>query len=77
MQGSVLERARESVGWPQMNKDITQLIENCNTCIMISRTKHYILIALYLPQERWGVVGTDLFEYKGKDFYLLIISQGG
>ena len=38
--GKCIERARGSVWWPQMNKDITEWVENSNTFIMNSRTKH-------------------------------------
>ena len=49
--GKCKERARKSVWWPQINKDITEWIKNCNICIMNSRTKHYPLITSDLPKE--------------------------
>ena len=49
--GKCIERARGSVWWPQMNKDITEWVENCNTCIMNSQIKHYPLRRSDLPEE--------------------------
>ena len=55
-----------------MNKDIIEWVENCNTCIVNSRIKHYPLRTSELPEEPWSVVGADLFEYKGKDYLLVV-----
>ena len=39
---------------------------------MNSRIKHYPLRTSELPEEPWSVVGADLFEYKGKDYLLVV-----
>jgi len=56
-----------------MNSDIDQLVSECTTC----QEHHYKqtkepLITTELPSQPWEKVGTDIFHYEGKDYFLVI-----
>ena len=67
-------RARASVFWPNMNKDIAQMVNSCEKCqvnagaqandysVNFSKSAHF-------PMHR---IGTDLFEYNGKQFIIMV-----
>ena len=43
--GKCIEKTRESLWRPQINKDVTEwILQNCSTCIINSENKHYPLI---------------------------------
>lgn len=67
-------RARQSVYWPNINNDITQLVNTCAICqthagpqpnnysLSIQEDSHY-------PMQR---IGTDLFQWKGNDYLIVV-----
>ena len=67
-------RARQSVYWPNINADITQMVNTCAICqthagpqpnsysLSIQDDSHY-------PMQR---IGTDLFQWKGNDYLIVI-----
>ena len=67
-------RARQSVFWPSMNEDITQMVQSCDICathagpqkasysMSIQDDSHY-------PMQR---VGTDLFHWNGSDYLIVV-----
>lgn len=66
-------RARESVYWPGLNKDIETLISECETCQKHrSKQTKEPMIAMELPTAPWQKVGMDLFNFKGKDYLVVI-----
>lgn len=58
-------RAKETVWWPNINKHIEDLIQNCEICLKNRDDRSEPLISSKTPQRPWEVVGTDLFEIKG------------
>lgn len=66
-------RARDTVYWPGINKDIENMIGRCETCqkFQCKQAREPMLIP-DLPTEPWKKVGTDLFHYNGKDYLLVI-----
>ena len=50
-------RARESVWWPTMRRDIEEFVERCNPCIKNRRVKHYPLQTTELQEGSWQTVG--------------------
>ena len=60
------ERAKRSVWWPGLSKQLEDLIQNCNVCIKERSNKAEPLIQSVLPDRPWQKIGTDLFELKGK-----------
>lgn len=66
-------RAREAVYWPDINKDIEEMIQKCETCLRhhYKQTKEPMLIA-DLPTAPWQKVATDLFHLHGEEYLLVI-----
>lgn len=67
-----IKRAKDSVWWPDMQKEIRAYVENCNECIMHRRMGHLPLKNSYLPEKPWESIATDLFEFKNRDYLLTI-----
>ena len=66
------ERARQSVWWPGMSKQLQEVVLNCRTCCQYRTQKAEPLLPSSLPTLPWQKVGCDLFQWKGL-MYLLII----
>ena len=66
------QRAQSSVWWPGMFKQITGYVQQCAKCCQENRPKKQPLLCTPLPDYPWQVVGTDLFELKGKRYLLII-----
>lgn len=66
-------RARESVFWPGINKDIETLVSNCEAC-QKHRTKQSKepMVLAEVPTAPWHKVGMDLFHLKGKDYLVVM-----
>lgn len=66
-------RARESVFWPGINKDIETLISECETCQKHrSKQNKEPMVVAELPTAPWHKVGIDLFHIRGKDYLVII-----
>ena len=65
-------RASQSVWWPRMSKEIENLVRNCTTCCKTQVQFAEPLITTNSPKLPWQRVGTDLFEYKGTQYVLVI-----
>ena len=65
-------RASQSVWWPGMSKEIENLVRNCTTCCKTQVQFAEPLITTKFPKLPWQRVGTDLFEYKGTQYVLVI-----
>ena len=62
-----LRRAREVVYWPSMNQEITDYIEQCDTCNLYA--SH--------PQRGWQKVGCDIFTLDEKDYLCTVDYYSG
>ena len=59
-------RARSSVYWRGIDKDIEKLIQGCSVCLEFSRSEQKeSMIGHTVPSGPWQEVGTDLFELDG------------
>ena len=65
-------RARCSVWWPEISKQIDKVIQDCQTCSQNFPNRSEPLIPTQLPERPWQKVGSDLFEIKGKSYLLVI-----
>ena len=65
-------RARTSVWWSGISKQINEMIQNCKTCCQNFQIQSEPMIPTTLPQRPWEKIGTDLFELKGKSYLLLV-----
>ncbi|KAK3910176.1 hypothetical protein KUF71_004050 [Frankliniella fusca] len=65
-------RARQSVYWPGMSKDITILTKKCRTCERHSaKNRHEPLIPHDIPSLRFQKIGIDILELNSK-CYLVV-----
>ena len=67
-------RARETVYWPGMNSDISQMIDNCTVCLQFKPLQvKEPLIPHEVPNRPWQRVGADLCTFDGKEY--LVVSD--
>ena len=66
------DRARSSVWWPRMSKQIEEFVRNCTTCAKDQKNCAEPLMTTPFPSRPWQRIATDLFELR-KDDYLLVI----
>lgn len=66
------ERARQSVWWPGVSKELEELVRNCPDCCKAQKQRAQPLTPSPLPDLPWQKVATDLFEWK-KDTFLVIV----
>ena len=68
-----LSRARKTVYWPGITKDITDIISNCNNCLTYHNKLQKQPMTIHpIPSLPWQKVGSDLFEYLGKSYIVMI-----
>ena len=65
-------RAKTSVWWPGISKQISDAIKRCSICVRESSHRREPLIPSKLPDYPWQKIGTNLF-YLKKSNYILII----
>ena len=66
------ERARLSMWWPGMSKQIQEMIQNCDICNKNKPQRSEPLITSPLPELSWQKLATDIFTWKGSNFLLVI-----
>lgn len=66
------ERARQSVWWPGLSKQLEELVKSCPECVKVQKQRAQPLVTSTFPDSPWQKVATDLFEWK-KENYLLIV----
>jgi len=65
-------RSRQSIYWPGINNDITEMISNCETCLTYrSAQQKETLLPHDIPSNPWFKVGTDLFFFKNKNYLIV------
>ena len=67
------ERAKASVWWPGLSKQLEEVVNRCHTCIkqrvVTQQSQRSLPIFLTKP---WQKLATDLFELKGQPFLLVV-----
>ena len=67
------QRARQAVYWPNMNKQIEELVQKCSTCQKHRNTQQKeTLISHDIPSHVFEKVGADLFTLDNKDYLLIV-----
>ena len=66
------ERAKLSVWWPGLSRQLEELVNNCLVCRKFTNQRSEPLMPSALPDLPWQKVGTDLFELKGKPHLLIV-----
>ena len=65
-------RAKSSVWWPSLYKQLTDFVHNCPECARAARPKKEPLLPTPLPDYPWQQLATDLFTLKGKNYLVLV-----
>ena len=56
------ERARQSIWWPGLSKQLEELVKCCSECCKAQAQRSEPRFPTILPELPWQKVGTDLFE---------------
>ena len=71
-------RARSSMFWPNINKDIEELCQNCATCLKFSSRQQAEPIGRVQEfSEAWQGLATDIFEFNGHSYLILVCRFSG
>ena len=70
--GKCRERARQSVWWPGLAKQLEELVKSCPECYRVQKQRKQPLISSVFPELPWQKVATDLFEWKHKNYLLIV-----
>ena len=65
-------RARNSVWWPGISKDLETEVKKCTACCKAQMQVTEPLIPTQFPQLPWQRVGTDLFEHNASNYVLVV-----
>ena len=64
--------ARSCVWWPGLSKDIATLVEQCAACEKYRRDHPQPLIPTPTPEFAWQRLASDLFEWQGLNYLLIV-----
>ena len=66
-------RARQSICWPGMSKQIQECIRKCETCArLLSSKPKEPMLSYDIPESPWEMLGADLFDYGGKKYIVIV-----
>ena len=65
-------RAKQSMWWPGLNKQLERIVNNCPTCCRERIQRAEPLMPTGFPDLPWQKVASDLFAWNGA-YYLLVI----
>ena len=65
-------RAKSSIWWPGLSKQLTAYIHACPVCARTARPRKEPLIPTTLPEYPWQQVATDLFTLNGSDYLVIV-----
>ena len=66
------ERAKQSVWWPGMSKQIQDMIECCRICNEHKKNHIELLIPTPFPDRPWQTIGLDFFKLKSVDYLIVV-----
>jgi len=66
------ERAKTSIWWPGVSRDVETFVNNCSKCAAFRPNHTEPLIPSQLPERPWQNVGTDLFFYNNSNYLLVV-----
>ena len=66
-------RAKQAVYWPNITSDIKQIVSQCNICQTHQKIQRKeTLLPHDIAQYPWQKLGSDIFEYKGQKYVLIV-----
>lgn len=64
-------RARNIMFWPGMNKQIEEMVTNCDICqTHRSSNQKEPMLPREIPENPWQIVGTDLFSWNSENYII-------
>jgi len=66
------ERAKNSVWWPGLSKELEDLVRSCPVCNKLQVNRAEPLITTPLPERPWQKLAMDMCEHQG-DKYLVVV----
>jgi hypothetical protein len=71
-------RARQTLFWPTIIADITNMVEACSVCNSLKRHQQKEeLISHAVPQLPWQYVAMDIFDWNCKQYLVIVDSYSG
>lgn len=68
-----LRRAKDVMFWPNMSRDIRDVVQNCEICLeRRNNNAKEPLIPREIPQYPWQVVASDLFSWNDHDYLVVV-----
>ena len=65
-------RAKISVWWPGISKQLASVIERCPECARDAKPAREPLILTSLPSYPWQKVAVDLFTLNGQEYLVIV-----
>ena len=65
-------RAKDSVWWPGLGKQLEEMVTNCRKCTEHRKLKSEPMIPSAVPARPWHILGTDLFSLNGRTYLLVV-----
>ena len=66
-------RAREVVYWPRINQDISDMVQNCHSCLMYKPNQQKETLKPHaVPNRPWEKIAADLFTLNNKDYIVIV-----
>ena len=66
------EKAKHSVWWPNLSKQLADLVEKCITCCKFQKQPSEPLMPSVPPTLPWQKVASDLFKWRGATYLLVV-----
>ena len=70
--GKCRERARQSVWWPGLSKQLSEAVQNCRICIKERSNHAEPLMQTELPDRPWQRLGADIFTLRMKKYLVVV-----
>lgn len=71
-------RVKDILYWPSMSKDIENLVKECDICNSMKPHQQREPLKSYpIPNRPWSIVASDLFEWNGLTYLILVYSYSG
>ena len=65
-------RAKESIWWPGLGKQLEETVTNCHKCIEHPKPNRESMISSAVAERPWQVFETDLFSLNGRTYLLVV-----
>ena len=66
------ERAKQTVWWPGLSKQIQDMIDNCRICLKHKVNRPEPLCTTLFPQRPWQELGADFFQCQSCDYLIVV-----